>query len=54
MSENDELLLHSDQGWHYQMKQYRQALQERGITQSMSRKGNGVTSRTATAPFSLK
>lgn len=40
MSENDELLLHSDQGWHYQMKQYRQALQERGITQSMSRKGN--------------
>ncbi|CAG7659171.1 IS3 family transposase ISBth10 [Paenibacillus allorhizosphaerae] len=40
VSENDELLLHSDQGWHYQMKQYRQALQEKGITQSMSRKGN--------------
>ncbi|MGG2201533.1 IS3 family transposase [Paenibacillus validus] len=40
LSENDVLLLHSDQGWHYQMKQYRQALQEREITQSMSRKGN--------------
>lgn len=35
-----ELLMHSDQGWHYQMKQYRQSLQERGIKQSMSRKGN--------------
>ena len=34
------LLLHSDQGWQYQMKQYQQALKEKGITQSMSRKGN--------------
>jgi putative transposase len=34
------LLLHSDQGWQYQMKQYQQALQQKGITQSMSRKGN--------------
>jgi len=34
------LLLHSDQGWQYQMKQYQHALQEKGITQSMSRKGN--------------
>lgn len=39
---NDEnnLLIHSDQGWHYQMPQYQQALKKRGITQSMSRKGN--------------
>ena len=38
---NDETpILHSDQGWHYQMKQYRYALKERGIVQSMSRKGN--------------
>ena len=36
----DKLLMHSDQGWHYQMKQYHHALKERGITQSMSRKGN--------------
>lgn len=40
LPEEHQLLMHSDQGWHYQMKQYRQALQERGITQSMSRKGN--------------
>lgn len=40
LSEGDDLLLHSDQGWHYQMKQYRHALKKRGITQSMSRKGN--------------
>ncbi len=40
LKDRDELLIHSDQGWHYQMKQYRDALKERGITQSMSRKGN--------------
>ncbi|MFX1682948.1 IS3 family transposase, partial [Mitsuaria sp. CC2] len=33
-------MLHSDQGWHYQMAAYRQRLAERGLTQSMSRKGN--------------
>ena len=40
LTDEDELILHSDQGWHYQMKQYRHALKEQGITQSMSRKGN--------------
>ena len=35
-----QLLMHSDQGWHYQMKPYRHALEARGIIQSMSRKGN--------------
>jgi len=34
------LLLHSDQGWQYQMKQYQHLLQQHGIIQSMSRKGN--------------
>jgi putative transposase len=34
------LLLHSDQGWQYQMKQYQSRLKEYGIKQSMSRKGN--------------
>jgi transposase InsO family protein len=33
-------VLHSDQGWQYQMGLYQQALQEQGVTQSMSRKGN--------------
>ena len=34
------LLLHSDQGWQYQMTQYQHLLQQNGILQSMSRKGN--------------
>lgn len=33
-------MLHSDQGWQYQMKQYQKHLQRYNITQSMSRKGN--------------
>ena len=33
-------LLHSDQGWQYQMKEYQTMLKEHNITQSMSRKGN--------------
>ncbi|SOC41510.1 transposase InsO family protein [Ureibacillus acetophenoni] len=40
LPEEHQLLMHSDQGWHYQMKSYRHALESRGITQSMSRKGN--------------
>ncbi len=35
-----QLLIHSDQGWHYQMKKYRRTLESRNIVQSMSRKGN--------------
>ena len=34
------LILHSDQGWHYQHKRYQKALEDRHIAQSMSRKGN--------------
>lgn len=34
------LIFHSDQGWQYQMKQYGAFLKEKGIKQSMSRKGN--------------
>ena len=37
---NTKLILHSDQGWQYQMKRYQKLLLEKGITQSMSRKGN--------------
>jgi putative transposase len=37
---NTNLTLHSDQGWQYQMKQYQYLLKEKGIKQSMSRKGN--------------
>ena len=40
VKEDDKLLIHSDQGWHYRMPQYCQLLKEKNITQSMSRKGN--------------
>ena len=33
-------ILHSDQGWQYQMEKYRVRLKELELTQSMSRKGN--------------
>lgn len=36
----DGLILHSDQGWQYQHFGYRKRLEEHGIIQSMSRKGN--------------
>jgi putative transposase len=40
ISNNTNLILHSDQGWQYQMKQYQMLLKEKGLIQSMSRKGN--------------
>jgi putative transposase len=33
-------ILHSDQGWQYQMKEYQDLLHKKKIKQSMSRKGN--------------
>ena len=37
---NERPMVHSDQGWQYQMSHYQLALQDRGLSQSMSRKGN--------------
>jgi transposase InsO family protein len=34
------LILHSDQGWQYQMNRYQNLIKKKGIIQSMSRKGN--------------
>ena len=39
-NEEDNLLLHSDQGWHYRMENYHELLKKNNIIQSMSRKGN--------------
>jgi len=33
-------IVHSDQGWQYQMRAYRKMLEDKSLTQSMSRKGN--------------
>ena len=38
--DNTNLIFHSDQGWQYQHKQYQMRLKQKGIRQSMSRKGN--------------
>ena len=38
--QTNDLIMHSDQGWHYQHTRYQYLLREHGITQSMSRKGN--------------
>ncbi len=38
--DNPDLILHSDQGWQYQMKRFQLKLKAKGIRQSMSRKGN--------------
>ncbi|WP_443111043.1 DDE-type integrase/transposase/recombinase [Anaerococcus sp. mt242] len=35
-------IIHSDQGWGYQINQYTKRLKEYGITQSMSRKCNCI------------
>jgi putative transposase len=40
ISDDTKLVLHSDQGWQYQMKNYQHRLEDKGILQSMSRKGN--------------
>ncbi len=38
--DNTNLIFHSDQGWQYQHKAYQKRLRDKGIIQSMSRKGN--------------
>jgi Transposase and inactivated derivatives len=40
VDDGTKLILHSDQGFHYQNKKYQRMLKKKGIVQSMSRKGN--------------
>lgn len=40
IDDNTNLILHSDQGFLYQHEKYQKKLEEKGIIQSMSRKGN--------------
>ena len=47
------LILHSDQGWQYQHKVYQRMLREKGIRQSMSRKGNCLDNAVAENFFGL-
>lgn len=50
---NTNLILHSDQGWQYQMKEYQELLKDKGIRQSMSRKGNCLDNSLAENFFGL-
>jgi len=47
------LILHSDQGWHYQHATYQRMLESKGIIQSMSRKGNCLDNATMENFFGL-
>lgn len=40
LEENEKPWVHSDQGWHYQHSNYQKRLTNRGLEQSMSRRGN--------------
>lgn len=40
LPDNSGLIFHSDQGWQYQNARYQKRLSDKGIRQSMSRKGN--------------
>ena len=53
ISDNTNLILHSDQGWQYQMEKYQNRLAEKGIIQSMSRKGNCLDNACAENFFGL-
>ena len=51
--DNTNLILHSDQGWQYQMKQYQNLLEQKGVRQSMSRKGNCLDNSVAENFFGI-
>lgn len=51
--DNTNLILHSDQGWQYQHKHYQKMLKDKGIRQSMSRKGNCLDNACAENFFGL-
>ena len=51
--DNTALILHSDQGWQYQHKHYQKMLKDKGIRQSMSRKGNCLDNACAENFFGL-
>ena len=51
--DDSNLILHSDQGWQYQLEKYQNILKKKGIRQSMSRKGNCLDNACAENFFSI-
>ena len=52
LNPGDTPVLHSDQGWQYQMAAYQGKLKAKGVLQSMSRKGNCLDNAMAESFFS--
>lgn len=53
IQDNTNLILHSDHGWHYQHPNYQKRLKQKGIQQSMSRKGNCLDNAVIESFFGL-
>lgn len=53
LKDHEKPIIHSDQGWQYQNKQYQQHLLDRGLKQSMSRKGNCLDNAVAENFFGI-
>ncbi len=51
LSPGDKPVLHSDQGWQYQMQRWQEQLNVHGLTQSMSRRGNCLDNAVADSFF---
>lgn len=51
--DHTELIFHSDQGWQYQHRRYQRRLADKGIIQSMSRKGDCLDNAIMESFFSL-
>lgn len=53
LGKHEQPIVHSDQGWQYQNRQYQKHLKERGLSQSMSRKGNCLDNAVAENFFGI-
>ncbi len=53
LKQGEKPIIHSDQGWQYQNKQYQRLLEEKGLKQSMSRKGNCLDNAVAENFFGM-
>lgn len=53
LARNAKPIIHSDQGWQYRHRTYQQTVAARGLTQSMSRKGNCLDNAVAENFFAL-
>lgn len=53
LKQQEQPIVHLDQGWQYQNRRYQNHLIEKGLSQSMSRKGNGLDNAVAESFFGI-